>query len=273
MGIKVKDLFYTYNKGLPDETNAINGISFEMPDNSIMGIIGPTGSGKSTLLMLLSGLIKPDSGNIKLKGRAGIVFQYPEYQLFEETVLKDVAFGPTNLGIKGPRLTKLIKDSMALVGLDYDQLANKSPFDLSGGEKRRVAIAGILAMSPRLLILDEPTAGLDPKAKQSILKMIQKIHKQNQIDVILVSHNMDDIARLCDSILVLNQGNLMLQGSPGEVFADSNLLSQIGLSKPIIMQIMENLNARDAAFDPSIYDVPKAASHIAKTIHRRTSCD
>lgn len=266
MGIKVKNLNYTYNKGMPDETQAISDLSFEIPDKSIQGIIGATGSGKSTLLMLLSGLIKPDSGSIKQNGRVGIVFQYPEYQLFEETVERDVAFGPKNLKMSEKHIKAVTKESLEALSLDYEKIKDKSPFELSGGEKRRVAIAGILAMSPRILILDEPTAGLDPKARHSVLSMIKKLHKTKSIDVILVSHNMDDIANLCDNVLVLSQGSLLLSGNPSQVFSNYETLKNAGLSQPATMQIMRELNTKDAAFNQSIYNPQKAATQIASVL-------
>lgn len=236
--VTVTALTHIYNQGRPDETKALDNVSFTIEPGSFTGIIGHTGSGKSTLIQHLNGLLKPTSGTIDpapdrdVRKKTGLVFQYPEYQLFEETVAKDVAFGPKNLGMSEEEIDRAVKEALALVGLPYETFAERSPFELSGGQKRRVAIAGVLAMKPEVLILDEPTAGLDPQAHREILEMIQKIRSERGCSVVLVSHNMDDVARLCDKVLVMHGGRLELQGTPAEVFSHDRLLKDIGLGLP-----------------------------------------
>ena len=221
MSIRVENLKHIYEKGMPTESLALDDVSFEVEDRQLFGIIGHTGSGKSTLLQHLNGLLKPDEGKIEIGGvditepgismteirkRIGLVFQYPEYQLFEETVAKDVAFGPKNLGLSEAEAEERVREALELVGLDYELFKDRSPFDLSGGQKRRVAIAGVIAMKPEVLILDEPTAGLDPKAHKDVLAMVEEVHRITGNITILVSHNMADIARLSDKILVIDNG-------------------------------------------------------------------
>lgn len=259
MSIKVSNLTHIYNQGYPGETKALDEVSFEIFDGEFAGIIGHTGSGKSTLLQHLNGLLKPTSGDIyvddkcltdgktkmvEVRKQVGLVFQYPEYQLFEETVAKDVAYGPKNLGLSGEELDKVVKEAIELVGLDYEFVKDRSPFDLSGGQKRRVAIAGVLAMHPRILILDEPTAGLDPSAHHDVLNMIRRIHDEQNIIIIFVSHNMGDIAELADRVIVMDQGKAVLNGTPEEVFSNIEYLKSIGLSVPPIMEIMKALEAK-----------------------------
>ena len=219
MSVIVKNLTHIYDEGMPFASKALDDISFEIKDNDFVGLIGHTGSGKSTLIQHLNGLLKPSSGQIIVNGfnitdkdlnlteirkRVGIVFQYPEYQLFEETVEKDIAFGPGNLGLDEAEISKRVKNSMEAVGLDYETYKDKSPFDLSGGQKRRVAIAGVIAMNPEVLILDEPTAGLDPGGRDEIFNLIKKLHRDNNITIILSSHSMDDMAKLAQTIIVMN---------------------------------------------------------------------
>lgn len=245
--LTTKDLRYVYNPGMPGETVALDGIDLTIRKGEICGIIGHTGSGKSTLLQHFNGLIKPTEGDIYVDGqwitdgsvkltdirrKVGLVFQYPEYQLFEETVWKDVAFGPKNLGITGDELEKAVRESIEIVGLDYAKIKDKSPFELSGGMKRRVAIAGVIAMKPSILILDEPTAGLDPIAHVEILNMINRIHENMGITIIFVSHNMTDIANMSDRVIVINKGKIMLEGTPDEVFSKKAELTAVGLSTP-----------------------------------------
>ena len=223
MSVIVKNLTYIYDEGMPFASKAIDDISFEIKDNDFVGLIGHTGSGKSTLIQHLNGLLKPSSGEIIVNGfnitdkdlnlteirkRVGIVFQYPEYQLFEETVEKDIAFGPGNLGLDEEEISKRVRKSMEAVGLDYETYKDKSPFDLSGGQKRRVAIAGVIAMNPEVLILDEPTAGLDPGGRDEIFNLIKKLHRDNNITIILSSHSMDDMAKLAQTIIVMNHGKI-----------------------------------------------------------------
>ncbi len=259
MQIQVENLTHIYSEGMPYESVALTDISFEIGKGEFVGIIGHTGSGKSTLIQHLNGLLKPKSGSIRIDGiditgkdvkmrdirrKIGLVFQYPEYQLFEETVHKDVAFGPLNLGLTQEEADARVAEAIGLVGLDYDEIADRSPFELSGGQKRRVAIAGVIAMKPEILILDEPTAGLDPKAHADILRMIEKIHEVEQNSIILVSHNMGDIARLADKVLVMDRGKLALTGTPAEVFREADLLESLGLGLPPAAFLMRELKGR-----------------------------
>lgn len=279
MGIIVKNLTHVYNPGLPHESVALDDVSFEINDGEFVGIIGHTGSGKSTLLQHLNGLIKATSGNIIIDGvditdskvslldirkKIGLVFQYPEYQLFEETVEKDVAFGPKNLGLIEEEIAERVKEAISLVGLDYESFKDKSPFDLSGGQKRRVAIAGVVAMKPQVLVLDEPTAGLDPKAHRDVLDMAMNIHKHEGNITILVSHNMADVARLCDKVLVMDSGKMIFCGTPQEVFADEEKLKYIGLSLPPITEFMHRLHEGNSDINPDILDIETACDEICR---------
>jgi len=259
MSIETKNLTYIYSEGLPHQQIAIEDVSFKIDDGSFTGIIGHTGSGKSTLVQHLNGLLMPNSGSVIVDGmditkkevpmrdvrrKIGLVFQYPEYQLFEETVAKDVAFGPMNLGLSEEEIGVRVREALSLVGMDYDIYAERSPFELSGGQKRRVAIAGVLAMRPSVLILDEPTAGLDPKGHKDILDMIKRIHKENRGIIILVSHNMGDIVTHADKVLVMEGGRLVMEGTPKEVFSRENELAQIGLALPPAAQLMKKIRER-----------------------------
>mgnify|MGYP001018336113 FL=1 len=259
MSIETKNLTYIYSEGLPHQQIAIEDVSFKIDDGSFTGIIGHTGSGKSTLVQHLNGLLMPNSGSVIVDGmditkkevpmrdvrrKIGLVFQYPEYQLFEETVAKDVAFGPMNLGLSEEEIGVRVREALSLVGMDYDIYAERSPFELSGGQKRRVAIAGVLAMRPSVLILDEPTAGLDPKGHKDILDMIKRIHKENRGIIILVSHNMGDIVTHADKVLVMEGGRLVMEGTPKEVFSREDELAQIGLSLPPAAQLMKKIRER-----------------------------
>jgi energy-coupling factor transport system ATP-binding protein len=236
--ISVEHLTYIYNKGRPDETLALDDVSFTIEPGGFTGIIGHTGSGKSTLIQHLNGLLKPDSGSVipepsgENRKKTGLVFQYPEYQLFEENVARDVAFGPKNLGLDEEETERRVKEAMELTGLPFDVYAERSPFELSGGQKRRAAIAGVIAMQPEVLILDEPTAGLDPQSHMEILDMIEKIRRERGCSIVLVSHNMDDVARLCTKVIVMDHGKLVLQGTPEEVFVQDRMLKNIGLGLP-----------------------------------------
>jgi energy-coupling factor transport system ATP-binding protein len=256
MSIEVKNISHIYSEGLPHESVALYDISFDIADGEFVGIIGHTGSGKSTLLQHLNGLLKPKSGQIVVGGvditsgkvsmidvrrRTGLVFQYPEYQLFEETVAKDVAFGPVNLGLSHEEIESRVEEALELVGLDYQEFKDKSPFDLSGGEKRKVAIAGVIAMKPEVLILDEPTAGLDPKAHRDILKMIENIHIHEKNITILVTHKMDDVARLADKVMVMESGRLAMVGTPSEIFSKKDKLQAMGLSIPEATELISEL--------------------------------
>ena len=247
MSIEVRNLTHIYSPGLPQEQKALDDISFKIDDGEFVGVIGHTGSGKSTLLQHLNGLLKPSSGTIVIDGeditsastsmlqirrKIGLVFQYPEYQLFDETVEGDVAFGPRNLGLEEEEIKSRVKKSLDMVGLDADEIGGISPFELSGGQRRRVAIAGVISMDPKILVLDEPTAGLDPGAHRDILSMVSTIHEENKNITILVSHNMNDIARLCDRVLVIHRGRLVMNGTVREVFSRGDELEEMGLSLP-----------------------------------------
>ena len=279
--IEVKNLTHVYNEGLPHETTALDDISFTLKDGSFVGIIGHTGSGKSTLLQHLNGLLKPNSGTIVIDGvditdshtkmleirkKVGLVFQYPEYQLFEETVAKDVAFGPTNLGLDQEEIDARVRESIELVGLDYEHIKDQSPFELSGGQKRRVAIAGVLAMKPEVLVLDEPTAGLNPKAHFDILDMVSDIHKRENNITIFVSHNMNDIARMSDQVLVIHKGRLAMDGTPAEVFAREEELKAMGLALPDATEIVSQLRKRGMELPADCLTVDQAADEIAKAL-------
>lgn len=279
MSIQVKNLKHIYEKGMPTESIALENISFSVEDGEFLGIIGHTGSGKSTLLQHLNGLLKPSEGTIVIGGiditadgvsmveirkKIGLVFQYPEYQLFEETVAKDVAFGPKNLGLSEEEIEERVKEAIELVGLDYENIKDRSPFELSGGQKRRVAIAGVVAMRPEVLILDEPTAGLDPKAHKDVLDMVEEVHAKTGNITILVSHNMADIARLSDKVLVIDNGHLVTMGTPKEVFSHRDELSQVGLDLPPITNLTEMLRTRGMDIEETILTVDEAAKQIAQ---------
>ena len=259
MSVQVKNIFHTYNKGNPDAKIALKDVSFSINEGEILGVIGHTGSGKSTMLQHLNGLLKPDSGQIiigdiditdekvkmtEIRKRVGLVFQYPEYQLFEETVAKDVAFGPKNLGMSDDEIDKTVRKSLEMVGLSYDEIADRSPFELSGGQKRRVAIAGVIAMKPEVLILDEPTSGLDPYAHQEVLNMIRKIHKESTGIIIFVSHNMRDVANMADKVLVMDRGSVVAFDSPDEIFKKREMLRNIGLSTTPSAVLFDKLDDR-----------------------------
>lgn len=279
MSITVENLTYTYSKGMPNETRALEDVSFRLEPGEFAAIIGHTGSGKSTLVQQLNGLLRPDSGKItvgevcitdpstkmtEVRRKVGLVFQYPEYQLFEETVAKDVAFGPKQVGITGEELERVVADSIRLTGLDYEEVKERSPFELSGGQKRRVAIAGVLAMKPEILILDEPTAGLDPSAHRDVLNLIRRIHRQEDMTILLVSHNMGDIAELADRVLVMNRGRLVMNGTPAEVFARGKQLREIGLGQPPATEFMERLKERLPGIDAAPLSIEDAAKEICR---------
>ena len=261
MSIQVRNLSHIYNRGLSTETVALDNINFEIYDGEVVGVVGHTGSGKSTLLQHLNGLLKPSEGQIIVGGtditkpgvamrdirkRVGLVFQYPEYQLFEETVAKDVAFGRRNLGLREDEIQQRVRDALELVGLDYEHLKDRSPFELSGGQKRRVAIAGVIAMKPQVLILDEPTAGLDPGSHREIMKMIQDVHQFEHNIIIFVSHNMADVAALADKVLVMDRGKLVMADTPRGVFRQRNRLAEISLDVPPITELMYRLRENGA---------------------------
>jgi energy-coupling factor transport system ATP-binding protein len=278
MPVKVENLTHVYMKDSVFEHVAINNISFEIQDGEFIGLIGHTGSGKSTLIQHLNGLLKPSGGKIfidgeelnskgvqmkKIRQKVGLVFQYPEYQLFEETVYKDIAFGPQNLGLNEFEVDKRVRESIGLVGLDFDKISNVSPFELSGGQKRRVAIAGVLAMEPKVLILDEPAAGLDPKGRDEILGGIKALHEKQKITVVLVSHSMEDIANLVDKVLVMNKGKIAYFDTPRNVFKEAETLEKIGLGVPQVTYLVRELRKR--GFDISdCINIDEAKNELLK---------
>ena len=279
MSIQVRDVTYIYNEDLPGETPALRGVSLDLYDGEIVGIIGHTGSGKSTLLQQLNGLLKPTDGTIIVDGkditapgavlrdlrrRVGLVFQYPEYQLFEETIAKDVAFGPRNIGVPEEEIEERVRESLKLVGLDYDEIGERSPFDLSGGQKRRAAIAGVLAMEPHVLILDEPTAGLDPASHREILDIIRRIHKEREGIIVFVSHNMADIAALSDRVVVMDRGQVIAVNTPERVFSKRNVLTNIGLDVPPAAAFMHKLKGRGFDVKTGVLTSDEAAEEILR---------
>ena len=278
MNISVENLSYIYSPGTPFEKVALENINFTINSGDFVGLIGHSGSGKSTLVQQLNGLVKPTSGTIRVGDRVitgknadtkglcftvGLVFQYPEQQLFAETIYQDIAFGPTNMGLSPKEVDLRVRTAMELVGLSPD-LAEQSPFSVSGGQKRRVAIAGVLAMEPKVLILDEPTAGLDPKGRDEILNSIRKIHKQMDMSVVLVSHSMEDVAKYCDKLLVLNEGKVMLSGTLAEVFHHAEMLSSIGLSVPQVTLAVHEMRKRGIEIPENVFTVSDAFSAIMK---------
>ena len=277
MSVQVRNLSYIYNEGLTSETVALDNINFDIYDGEVAGIIGHTGSGKSTLLQQLNGLLKPRGGTIIVGGtditrpgismrdvrrRVGLVLQYPEYQLFEEPVALDVAFGPKNLGPREDEVDERVRDALELVGLDYDEVAGRSPFELSGGQKRRVAIAGVIAMKPQVLILDEPTAGLDPGSHDEIMAMIRKVHESQQNIILFVSHNMEDVAALSDKVMVMDRGKLITVGTPKEVFRQRDRLAAIALDVPPVTEMMFQLKERGIDVDTGALTLREAEESI-----------
>lgn len=267
--LQIKNLTHTYGIGTPFQRSAVEDMSFDVREGEFLGIIGHTGSGKSTLIQHLNGLLKPTGGQVLLGGkdiwaepkkirdvrfRVGLVFQYPEYQLFEETVYKDIAFGPTNQGKTGDELDRCVREAARLVGIRDDQM-DKSPFELSGGQKRRVALAGVLAMEPEVLILDEPTAGLDPAGRENLMANIRDYHRNKHKTIILVSHSMDEIAQNVDRILVLKGARILMSGAPAEVFARADELITAGLDVPQVTRVAMALKARGVDIDPAVYTV------------------
>lgn len=272
MSIQIKHLVHKYNEETTFEKVALDDINLEIGNGEFIGLIGHTGSGKSTLIQHLNAIIKPTSGEILLDGedinadktklksvrqRVGLVFQYPEHQLFEMTVYKDVAYGPSNMDLNNEEIDRRVRKSLEIVGID-DSFYEKSPFDLSGGQKRRVAIAGVLAMEPEVLILDEPTAGLDPMGREEILSAVKQLHEKLKITVILVSHSMEDIAKLVDRIIVMNKGKVALDGTPKEVFSQVDKLESIGLAVPQISYVIKKLNEKGYNLPKDIYTIEDA---------------
>ncbi len=274
--IKVENLTHTYGTGTPFERSAVQDMSLSVRRGELLGLIGHTGSGKSTLIQHLNGLLKPTAGRVLLDGRdiwedpkkirgvrfrVGLVFQYPEYQLFEETAYKDIAFGPKNMGLTGDELDRRIREAARFAGLD-EALLEKSPFALSGGQKRRVAIAGVIAMEPEVLVLDEPSAGLDPRGREELLEHIRAYHRERGNTVVLVSHSMEEIARYADRIVVLAHGKTLMSGTPREVFAQGRELTRAGLDVPQATRIAMELHRRGLAVDPAVYTVEELTAAL-----------
>ena len=284
MSIKAENVKYVYSEGTPFMTLALDNINLEIKEGDFLGIIGHTGSGKSTLIQLFNGLESPHDGKIivddivlgedkkklsKIRQTVGLVFQYPEYQLFEETVAKDVAFGPTNLKLSKEEIENRVKEALELVGFNYDKIKDASPFDLSGGQKRRVAIAGVLAMKPHYLVLDEPTAGLDPAGRNEIFTQIIKLHKKANVTVILVSHSMEDVAKLVNRVIVLSKGKIHMEGTPKEIYCQAEELEKIGLGIPQVAQIVNELRKRGFNIKPDVLTVEEAKEEILKEVRKR----
>ena len=281
--IRVEQLKYVYNPGMPDETTALDDVSFSVGEGDFVGIIGSTGSGKSTLISHFNGLNRPTSGRILIDGKdmweqgadlrafrfqVGLVMQYPEYQLFEETCAKDIAYGPRNMGLDEAEIDRRVKEAAAFVGLS-DELLQKSPFELSGGQKRRVAIAGVMAMHPRVLVLDEPAAGLDPEGRDTILSQIRDYHEKTGITVLLVSHSMEDIAKYANRVLVMSHAKLAMYDTVEKVFGHAQELLELGLSVPQVTQIFLKLRQMGLDIPTDVYTMPYAVKTIQKALAAR----
>lgn len=274
--IRIENLTHTYGEGTPFRRSAVENLSLDIYRGEFLGLIGHTGSGKSTLIQHLNGLLKPTGGRVLLDGediwadpkkirsvrfRVGLVFQYPEYQLFEETVYKDISFGPKNMGLEGEEIDCRVRRAAAFAGIDEEML-EKSPFELSGGQKRRVAIAGVIAMEPKVLILDEPTAGLDPRGREAILAQLRSYHKQKGNTVILVSHSMEEIARNVDRIVVMSHSHKLMDGTPEEVFSRADELLQVGLDVPQVTKVAMELQKRGLLADSSVYTIDELVRRL-----------
>ena len=279
MSIVIEKLNYVYMAGGPYETKALNDVSLTIGDGEFIGLIGHTGSGKSTLVQHLNGLLRPTSGRILVDGldladkqtdrravrrKVGLVFQYPENQLFEETVEKDIAFGPRNLGLDDAEVSRRVREAMAKVALDYERLKDRSVFELSGGQMRRVAIAGVLAMEPGTLVLDEPCAGLDPRGREEILGLIRNLHEQAGTTIVMVSHSMDDVASLAERVIIMNHGELVMDGAPRDVFACGEELRGMGLDVPQAVQLADKLRERGFDIPEGIYRIEEIKAEIEK---------
>ena len=274
--LTLENIVYTYGVNSPFEQHAVRGVSLDIQQGELLGIIGHTGSGKSTLIQHLNGLVRPQQGRVLLEGmdiwedpkkirdvrfRVGMVFQYPEHQLFEDTIYKDIAFGPRNMGLSEAEIDRRVRDAAATVGLTKEML-DKSPFDLSGGEKRRAAIAGVMAMEPQILILDEPTAGLDPRGREQVLSMIREYQRQRGTTVLLVSHSMEDIARVADRVLVMDHGRVAMLDTVERVFSRAEELEAIGLTVPAVTKILLLLRQKGVAVDTAAYTIEQAAAQL-----------
>lgn len=284
MSIKIENLTHVYMPKTPFEKKALDDVSLVIEDGEFLALIGHTGSGKSTLIQHLNGLLEPSSGKIlvddiditnketkltDIRKKIGLVFQYPEYQLFEETIEKDIAFGPNNLGLTQDEVSKRVKKSMEMVGLDYETYKDISPFDLSGGQKRRVAIAGVIAMEPKVLILDEPTAGLDPKGRDDILEQIRILHQEYKMTIVLVSHSMEDVGKLAERIVVMNKGKIALMGKPSEVFREVEVLENIGLAVPQVTYLIRALREKGFNVSDEIFTVEQGYKEILSVLLKK----
>ena len=287
MSIEIRHLTHCYSEGSALRTVALNDVSFTIHEGEFIGIIGHTGSGKSTLVQHINGLLRPTSGQILIDGedlngehadrralrqKIGLVFQYPEYQLFEETVAKDIAFGPKNQKLSAAEIDERVRYAMARVHLDYDTLAEKSPFELSGGQMRRVAIAGVIAMRPAVLILDEPTAGLDPRGRDRILTMLEELHAQEGTTIVMVSHSMDDMARLATRLLVMSEGRIVADGSPREVFLQEEKMLSIGLGVPDAALLCRRLREKGFDLPQDLYQPEELKHHLIRLWKEAASC-
>ena len=279
MPIEVRHLTHTYSQGSAFQATAIMDVNLTIQDGEFIGVIGHTGSGKSTLVQHLNGLLTPTSGQVLIDGedmnqkgvdrrrirqKVGLVFQYPEYQLFEETIAKDIAFGPKNLGLSPEEVDRRVRRAMEWVHLDYDRYAQRSPFELSGGQMRRVAIAGVLAMESKVLILDEPTAGLDPRGRDRILDMVKQLHAQGGVTVIMVSHSMDDISRLAPRLIVMNKGRLVADGTPRELFRQVGMMESVGLGVPQATKLCALLRKRGIDIPDDLYTIDQVREHLLR---------
>ena len=287
MRIEISHLTYCYSAGSALETRALDDVSFAIEEGEFLGIIGHTGSGKSTLVQHLNGLLKPTSGRILIDGqdlngegvdrralrlKIGLVFQYPEYQLFEETVVKDVAFGPKNQKLSDEEVDQRVRYALDCVHLDYEKMSQKSPFELSGGNMRRAAIAGILAMKPEVLILDEPTAGLDPQGRELILSMLKELRDQEKITLVMVSHSMDDMARLASRLLVMSEGKIAALGTPREIFAREEMMTSLGLDVPEAARLCHRLREKGLDLPPDLYRPEEMKEHLLRLWKEGRTC-
>lgn len=281
MSIKIENLTYIYMPDTPFEKKALDNVSITIDDGQFVALIGHTGSGKSTLIQQINGILKPTAGKVMIDGlditlkdtkmtdirkKVGLVFQYPEYQLFEETVEKDIAYGPSNLKLNDAEIASRVKKAMEVVGLDYEKYRNKSPFELSGGQKRRVAIAGVIAMEPKVLILDEPTAGLDPKGRDDILSQIKSLQQEYKMTIVLVSHSMEDVAKIADRVLVMDDGKCILDGKPREVFKHVSTLEKVGLAVPAVTYLALRLKQKGFDISDEIFTVEQAQKEILRVL-------
>ena len=284
MSIKIENLTHVYMPKTPFEKKALDDVNLVIEDGEFLALIGHTGSGKSTLIQHLNGLLEPSSGRIlvdniditnketkltDIRKKIGLVFQYPEYQLFEETIEKDIAFGPNNLGLSEEEVSDRVKKSMEMVGLDYESYKDVSPFDLSGGQKRRVAIAGVTAMEPKVLILDEPTAGLDPKGRDDILDQIKTLHEKYKMTIVLVSHSMEDVGKLAERIVVMNKGKIALMGKPAEIFKEVETLENIGLAVPQVTYLMRALREKGFNVSDEVFTVEQGSKELLKVLLKK----